>query len=97
MITACSTYHGIISQYDINHGRTSISHHTYPFVPVGAARAGLKGSYIMEAQEQYRSAELEKPDNQDAWTSGEWIGEGQGGGPRHDTGRFHARQWVGNR
>ena len=31
------------------------------------------------------------------WTGGEWVGEGQGDGPRTDTGAFHARQWVGAR
>jgi uncharacterized membrane protein len=30
-----------------------------------------------------------------AWTSGEVIGEGQGGGPRKDTGTYDADQWVG--
>jgi len=30
-----------------------------------------------------------------AWTSGEVVGEGQGSGPRKDTGRYDAEQWVG--
>ena len=30
-----------------------------------------------------------------AWTSGEVVGEGQGSGPRKDTGRYAADQWVG--
>jgi uncharacterized membrane protein len=30
-----------------------------------------------------------------AWTSGEVIGEGQGSGPRKDTGTYDADQWVG--
>jgi len=30
-----------------------------------------------------------------AWTSGEVVGEGQGSGPRNDTGRYDTRQWVG--
>jgi uncharacterized membrane protein len=30
-----------------------------------------------------------------AWTSGEVIGEGQGSGPRKDTGNYDSRQWVG--
>jgi len=51
----------------------------------------------METQEQARSAAITKPDNDAFWTSGQWIGEEQGAGPRQDTGRFHARQWVGNR
>ena len=29
------------------------------------------------------------------WTSGEFVGEGQGGGPRKDTGEYDADQWVG--
>ncbi|HEX9371023.1 MAG TPA: hypothetical protein VF897_08455 [Roseiflexaceae bacterium] len=29
------------------------------------------------------------------WTKGEWVGEGQGEGPRKDTGTFDAEQWVG--
>jgi len=29
------------------------------------------------------------------WTSGEDVGEGQGAGPRKDTGTYDARQWVG--
>jgi len=49
----------------------------------------------MDAQEQYLSEGIEKLNKEEVWTSGEWIGEGQGGGPRHDTGIFHARQWVG--
>jgi hypothetical protein len=51
----------------------------------------------MEVQELYRSTAIDKRGSDDVWTSGEWIGEGQGGGPRHDTGRFHSRQWVGIR
>ena len=30
-----------------------------------------------------------------AWTSGEFVGEGQGRGPRKDTGKYDAEQWVG--
>ena len=30
-----------------------------------------------------------------AWTSGEVVGEGQGSGPRKDTGKYDTRQWVG--
>jgi uncharacterized membrane protein len=30
-----------------------------------------------------------------AWTSGEFIGEGQGRGPHTDTGKYDADQWVG--
>ncbi|HJZ50133.1 MAG TPA: hypothetical protein VKE41_23335, partial [Roseiflexaceae bacterium] len=30
-----------------------------------------------------------------SWTSGEFVGEGQGSGPRKDTGTYDARQWVG--
>ncbi len=30
-----------------------------------------------------------------AWTSGEMVGEGQGDGPRADTGKYDADQWVG--
>jgi uncharacterized membrane protein len=30
-----------------------------------------------------------------AWTSGEVVGEGQGSGPRKDTGAYDASQWVG--
>jgi len=30
-----------------------------------------------------------------AWTSGEVVGEGQGSGPRKDTGTYDADQWVG--
>jgi steroid delta-isomerase-like uncharacterized protein len=30
-----------------------------------------------------------------AWTSGEFVGEGQGEGPRTDTGTYTAHQWVG--
>jgi len=30
-----------------------------------------------------------------AWTSGAVIGEGQGSGPRKDTGTYDAKQWVG--
>jgi hypothetical protein len=51
----------------------------------------------MEAWEQNRSAAVENWDNDAFWTSGEWIGAGQGAGPRHDTGRFHTRQWIGTR
>jgi len=51
----------------------------------------------MGAREQYRSAAVENWDNDAFWTSGEWIGEGQGAGPRHDTGHFHTRQWIGTR
>lgn len=29
------------------------------------------------------------------WTSGEFVGEGQGSGPRRDTGTYDADQWVG--
>lgn len=29
------------------------------------------------------------------WTSGEFVGEGQGSGPRKDTGEYDADQWVG--
>jgi uncharacterized membrane protein len=29
------------------------------------------------------------------WTSGEVVGEGQGSGPRKDTGEYDAEQWVG--
>ena len=36
-------------------------------------------------------------DRAETWTSGEWVGVGQGDGPRPDTGAFHARQWVGAR
>ena len=31
----------------------------------------------------------------DTWTSGEAIGEGQGSGPRTDTGKYDADQWAG--
>jgi uncharacterized membrane protein len=31
----------------------------------------------------------------DTWTSGEFVGEGQGAGPRTDTGKYDADQWVG--
>jgi len=30
-----------------------------------------------------------------AWTSGEFIGEGQGEGPHTDTGEYESKQWVG--
>lgn len=30
-----------------------------------------------------------------SWTSGEFVGEGQGNGPRQDTGKYSASQWVG--
>ncbi|HEU5098145.1 MAG TPA: hypothetical protein VFU22_03805 [Roseiflexaceae bacterium] len=30
-----------------------------------------------------------------AWTSGEFVGEGQGSGRRRDTGKYDADQWVG--
>ena len=30
-----------------------------------------------------------------SWTSGEVVGEGQGQGPRTDTGTYDAKQWVG--
>jgi uncharacterized membrane protein len=30
-----------------------------------------------------------------AWTSGEVVGEGQGQGPRKDTGKYDPNQWVG--
>jgi uncharacterized membrane protein len=30
-----------------------------------------------------------------AWTSGEFVGEGQGEGPHNDTGKYDAEQWVG--
>jgi uncharacterized membrane protein len=30
-----------------------------------------------------------------AWTSGEVVGEGQGSGPRKDTGKYDADQWAG--
>jgi uncharacterized membrane protein len=30
-----------------------------------------------------------------AWTSGQVVGEGQGSGPRSDTGKFDADQWAG--
>jgi uncharacterized membrane protein len=30
-----------------------------------------------------------------AWTSGEVVGEGQGSGPRKDTGTYDSRQWAG--
>ena len=46
--------------------------------------------------------QLDHPPNVDAqtdraetWTSGEWVGQGQGNGPRTDTGAYHARQWIG--
>jgi hypothetical protein len=29
------------------------------------------------------------------WTSGEFVGEGQGSGPRKDTGTYDADQWAG--
>jgi hypothetical protein len=49
----------------------------------------------MQTQLHHPSNPDAETDRAETWTSGEWIGEGQGAGPRADTGTFHARQWVG--
>jgi hypothetical protein len=55
----------------------------------------MKGEHAMQTQLHHPSNPDAETDRAETWTSGEWIGEGQGAGPRTDTGTFHARQWVG--
>ena len=42
----------------------------------------------------YATREMPKTDG-NTWTKGEVVGEGQGAGPRKDTGTYDARQWAG--
>jgi len=66
---------------------------------VGSVPSSSRGIYdfpTAAANDPYATREIPtaRPDGQ-PWTSGEVVGEGQGQGPRTDTGEYEAKQWVG--
>jgi len=63
-----------------------------------AAPRGVYDTPASSAQDPYTTPAMAPPGEGQvgaSWTRGEEVGEGQGAGPRSDTGTFDARQWVG--
>jgi uncharacterized membrane protein len=67
-----------------------------PMAPSLTPDATATRDYGTEVATHDPYATREIPDsNRNSWTRGEVVGEGQGAGPRKDTGTYDARQWAG--
>jgi uncharacterized membrane protein len=66
--------------------------------PVRVAMYDEQGQRIGEQRERgatHQRGIYDTPSASRTWTSGEVVGEGQGSGPRKDTGTYDADQWAG--
>jgi uncharacterized membrane protein len=63
---------------------------------MAASPRGIYDSPAVAGRDPYATREMPvaRPEGE-TWTSGEVVGEGQGQGPRTDTGTYDTKQWVG--
>jgi|GEM_PF-1922321 len=69
---------------------------TSPMAPILTPDETTTRDYSTEVatHDPYATREIHNPEG-NVWTKGEVVGEGQGAGPRKDTGTYDARQWAG--
>lgn len=66
--------------------------------PTAETQPGIYSAPATPSADPYATRQIavgERAAEPETWTSGEWIGEGQGAGPRKDTGEYASKQWIG--
>jgi uncharacterized membrane protein len=86
-----------VAMYD-ERGRRMDQDIAYTTAGMAAAPRGIYDTPAAAGRDPYATRTMPAARARTAgqgWTSGEFVGEGQGKGPRKDTGAYDAEQWVG--